>query len=112
MKNIIHDFKNEVSAEVNEGIFVHLVLEPLSPSACGADEFSCVVGGCITLVAKCDGYQDCSDGSDEDNCGTCVGCSRGHVFLWPSPSYGPLMLCHVDSFLYAKVDLQTTHWIC
>ena len=68
-------------------------LEPLSPSGCRVDQFSCVVGGCIRLTAKCDGYNDCSDGSDEDNCGTCVGCPRG-IVVCSLPCY--TALCTVE----------------
>ena len=43
-------------------------------SACEEEEFQCSSGLCIPKVYKCDGDNDCSDGSDEslNNCGELV----------------------------------------
>jgi hypothetical protein len=38
--------------------------------------FECDDGVCLTGDYECDGYQDCSDGSDEDNCGSEAGHSN------------------------------------
>ena len=35
---------------------------------CKSDELACQNGECIDLMYKCDGEQDCNDGSDEINC--------------------------------------------
>ena len=35
---------------------------------CSAGYFSCNDGNCVELLWKCDGDDDCDDGSDERNC--------------------------------------------
>ncbi|KAF6773899.1 hypothetical protein AHF37_06362 [Paragonimus kellicotti] len=40
-----------------------------APPGCRPDQFTCLSGDCISLTMHCDGRQDCSDGSDERNCG-------------------------------------------
>uniref|UniRef100_A0A673N5J0 Cell adhesion molecule-related/down-regulated by oncogenes n=1 Tax=Sinocyclocheilus rhinocerous TaxID=307959 RepID=A0A673N5J0_9TELE len=43
---------------------------PPGPGPCRADQAACQNGQCISRDYVCDGETDCSDGSDEFNCGT------------------------------------------
>ena len=38
------------------------------PGACRSDQWTCSNGDCIDALDRCNGYRQCSDGSDEDNC--------------------------------------------
>ena len=37
----------------------------LTLTACGKDEFTCNYGSCLEMYKRCDGKEDCKDGSDE-----------------------------------------------
>ena len=36
---------------------------------CSANQFTCNNGQCVTSTARCNGLNECTDGSDELNCG-------------------------------------------
>ncbi|EDV19474.1 uncharacterized protein TRIADDRAFT_62104 [Trichoplax adhaerens] len=40
-----------------------------TPSSCGSNSFACLSGGCIPKASVCNHVTDCSDGSDELDCG-------------------------------------------
>ena len=51
---------------------VILMLYPLnSTDTCPDDDFQCNDGTCISIQSRCDGYTDCPEGSDEQNCQNC-----------------------------------------
>lgn len=43
-------------------------LDPAQFETCERTTFECVGGGTVSYDATCDGYDDCSDGSDEIGC--------------------------------------------
>jgi len=45
------------------------VYTPRPPEVCGEREFTCEDGSCISSELVCDRKYDCSDGTDEFNCG-------------------------------------------
>lgn len=36
---------------------------------CGKNQFQCADGNCIRIEDQCNGYIDCADGTDENDCG-------------------------------------------
>lgn len=49
---------------------------PGTPSPCEPNEFKCRNGHCALKLWRCDGDNDCGDGSDETGCREC-GTGRG-----------------------------------
>ena len=39
-------------------------------TGCSATQFTCSNGECVPLTAICNNINECTDGSDEQNCGT------------------------------------------
>jgi len=56
-----------VSVESLQLLKVHIVVVPAT-HACSSDRFHCGSGQCIDNERRCNGWKDCTDGSDENNC--------------------------------------------
>ena len=88
MTSLNHDFTIPVySNHVLTWFRIFLILwnfhfiHPAAPLTCKVKEFSCVSEGvskCLNDNLKCNGDQECDDGSDE------VGCVKGMLFLYSS----------------------------
>ena len=59
--------------------------------ACGTSRWSCTNGQCISYSQRCDGDRECSDGSDELNCGKY--CALLHACQWVT-SHTHLVKCY------------------
>ena len=56
---------------------------------CTKDHFKCDNGECVPSVWKCDGESDCSDDSDESDCG-----GKTLIIMSISDVQIPKIICH------------------
>lgn len=57
-----------LSVFANTATFHYEFMFAVNPLPCEPNEFQCDNGQCAQKIWRCDGDQDCSDGSDERNC--------------------------------------------
>jgi hypothetical protein len=70
----------------------------ISLSLCQEDYFNCDDGGCVPLNSKCDGMNDCQDGSDELKCKIIQIPSNYNKQLTP--------VCFSDSFGFVNITFE------
>ncbi|RWS07607.1 low-density lipoprotein receptor-related protein 4-like protein [Dinothrombium tinctorium] len=58
--------------------FLYFLPSKAASKTCAPDEFRCSSGRCIRSTWRCDGDIDCSDNSDEKDCGQRSQCATGH----------------------------------
>lgn len=67
------------------------------PSPCEADQFSCIYTlQCVPLLGKCNGQEDCVDGSDEMACALSPPpqhCGKMEFQCWSNECIPSLLLC-------------------
>ena len=64
---VVHNDNVKCSSEEGTSYMVNLTLQ-----ACKSEQFACDNAFCITIKKRCDAKEDCSDESDEQNCGKLI----------------------------------------
>ena len=65
MRSVVSDHADtHINEMISSNVFVNSHYQ-----VCTEDQYECPDGDCISASWECDGYSDCSDGSDETNCG-------------------------------------------
>ena len=64
---VVHNDNVKCSSEGGTSYMTNLTLH-----ACKSEQFACDNAFCITIKKRCDAKEDCSDGSDEQNCGKLI----------------------------------------
>ena len=80
---IVHNDSLECSNKMETSYMTNLTLH-----ACAPEQFACDNAFCITMEKRCDGKEDCIDGSDEHECGKLIIRQGYKKELTPIPENG------------------------
>ena len=95
---VVHNDSVKCSGEEGTSYMTNLTFH-----TCKSEQFACDNAFCITIKKRCDAKEDCSDGSDEKNCGKLIIRQGYKKELTPMPESGQDV---VVDFFVNLIDIE------